>query len=542
MLRGGSRGAVIVPGKSDDSLLVDAITGDAGFRMPPENEGKALSADEIDRIKRWITDGARHPDDEQPAVDPKQYWSYLPVKRPTIPPRPGKGRGAGGEGHSAPASPPKSSPATRGPLTPTLSPNEEREHPIDAFIAAEQAQRGLTSSPPADPAVILRRVYLDLIGLPPTRDELRAFLADPSDAAYEKVVNKLLASPQYGERWGRHWMDVWRYSDWYGSRGGNEIRYSQRHIWRWRDWIIESLNADKGYNQMVVEMLAGDELAPGDPNVVRATGFLGRNWYKFDRNVWMFETVEQTAQAFLGLTMKCARCHDHKYDPIAQRDYYRFRAFFEPHDVRTDPLSGNLATDKDATLGLVLKEGVSQVFDKQLDVPTYLFARGDNRNPVKEEPLTPAVPAAFGFDAPEIKPVTLSLEAANPYLRPTVVEGLLATSRSSVKSAEVGVAGATASIAKAEKKLADFIAASSDPRPSTALNGTVFAERFEKPRPDVWKVVGGQWDYENGRVIQKQAGTFPTMVASVRHPTDFVARIKYKTLPGGSIGSVGFFF
>jgi hypothetical protein len=518
MLRGGSRGAVIVPGQPGDSLLVDAITGDAGFRMPPENEGKPLNADEIDRIKRWIADGARHPDDEQPAVDPKQYWSYLPVKRPAVPvvgiPLSGGGPAKAG------------TPAT----------------PIDAFIAIEQAKRGLSPSPPADPAVILRRVYLDLIGLPPTRDELRTFLADPSDAAYERVVKKLLASPQYGERWGRHWMDVWRYSDWYGSRGINEIRYSQRHIWRWRDWIIESLNADKGYNRMVVEMLAGDELAPGDPNVARATGFLGRNWYKFDRNVWMFETVEQTSQAFLGLTLKCCRCHDHKFDPIAQRDYYRFRAFFEPHDVRTDPLSGNLATDKDATLGMVLKEGVSLVFDKQLDVPTYLFSRGDNRNPVKEEPLTPAVPAAFGFDASEIKPVALSPEAANPYLRPAVVEGLLTSSRANMKSAEAAVAGATASIATAEKKLADFIAASSDSKPSTALSGTVFADRFEKPRSDVWKVVGGQWDYENGRVIQKQAGTFPTMVASVRHPTDFVARIKYKTLDGGSIGSVGFFF
>ena len=518
MLRGGSRGAVIVPGQPSDSLLVDAITGDAGFRMPPENEGTRLNAEEIDKFKRWIADGAKHPDDEQPAVDPKNYWSYLPVKRPAVP--------------NVGVPPSGGGPAKAG--TPAT--------PIDAFVAAEQAKRGLVPSPPADPAVILRRVYLDLIGLPPTRDELRAFLADPSDAAYEKVVDKLLASPQYGERWGRHWMDVWRYSDWYGSRGINEIRYSQRHIWRWRDWIIESLNADKGYDRMVVEMLAGDELAPGDSNVSRATGFLGRNWYKFDRNVWMFETVEQTSQAFLGLTLKCCRCHDHKFDPIAQRDYYRFRAFFEPHDVRTDPLSGNLATDKDATLGTVLKEGVSQVFDKQLDAPTYLFARGDNRNPVTDEPLTPAVPAAFGFAAPEIRPVALSPEAVSPYLRPTVVEGLLAASRSSVKSAEAAVAEATASIATAEKKLADFIAASSDSKPSTALSGTVFADRFEKPRPDVWKVVGGQWDYENGRVIQKQAGTFPTMVASVRHPTDFVARIKYKTLAGGSIGSVGFFF
>ncbi len=164
-------------------------------------------------------------------------------------------------------------------------------------------------------------------------------------------------------------MDVWRYSDWYGSRSINEIRYSQRHIWRWRDWIVESLNEDKPYSQMIQEMLAGDELASADPNTLRATGFLGRNWYKFDRNVWMFETVEQTSQAFLGLTIRCARCHDHKFDPITQEDYYRFRAFFEAHDVRTDPWSGSMLTEKDATLGEVLKDGVSRVFDKEIDAP-----------------------------------------------------------------------------------------------------------------------------------------------------------------------------
>src|SRR5690606_9320965 len=123
-------------------------------------------------------------------------------------------------------------------------------------------------------AMLLRRVYLDLIGLPPTRNELQAFVNDASPNAYEKVVDRLLASPRYGERWGRHWMDVWRYSDWDGYQ--KEVRNSQPHIWRWRDWIIESLNEDKGYDRMVLEMLAGDELAPEDPEVLRATGFLVR--------------------------------------------------------------------------------------------------------------------------------------------------------------------------------------------------------------------------------------------------------------------------
>src|SRR5207253_2242908 len=161
-----------------------------------------------------------------------------------------------------------------------------------------------------------RRIYLDLIGLPPTPAEQSAFEKDDSPYAYERVVDRLLASPQYGERWGRHWMDVWRYSDWDGY--GAEVRESQPHIWRWRDWIIESINADRPYDQMITEMLAADEIAPDDPQTLRASGFLVRNWYKFNRNVWLEGTVEHTSKAFLGITLNCARCHDHMYDPILQ--------------------------------------------------------------------------------------------------------------------------------------------------------------------------------------------------------------------------------
>ena len=144
---------------------------------------------------------------------------------------------------------------------------------------------------------------------------VRAFEADPSDRAYEALVDQLLASPQYGERWGRHWMDVWRYSDWDGF--GAEVRESQPHIWRWRDWIVESLNQDLPYDRMIVAMLAADEADPRDADSSRATGFLVRNWYKFNRNVWLDDTVEHTAKAFLGITLNCAKCHDHKYDPIS---------------------------------------------------------------------------------------------------------------------------------------------------------------------------------------------------------------------------------
>jgi hypothetical protein len=200
--------------------------------------------------------------------------------------------------------------------------------PIDAFVAAEHEARGLKSRPAAPKGILLRRVYLDLIGLSPSPEEQLAFEEDHSSDAYEKVVDRLLADPRYGERWGRHWMDVWRYSDWAGWTDGKQVRDSQRHIWRWRDWIVDSLNAGKAYDRMVTEMLAGDEVAPDDPDILRATGFLVRNYKMLSREQWMEDTVKHTAQAFLGITLGCAKCHDHRADPISQAEYYKVRAIF----------------------------------------------------------------------------------------------------------------------------------------------------------------------------------------------------------------------
>src|SRR5262249_24208063 len=156
--------------------------------------------------------------------------------------------------------------------------------------------RGLKPKGPTDKRLLLRRLYLDLVGLPPTREEADDFLRDGSPQAYEKVVDRLLASPAYGERWGRHWMDIWRYSDWWGLGAG--VRNSQKHIRHWRDRIVESVNADKGYDQMVREMLAADELYPNDPDRLRATGYLARAYFKFNRNTWLEEVIEHTSKAF----------------------------------------------------------------------------------------------------------------------------------------------------------------------------------------------------------------------------------------------------
>ncbi|MBL8820799.1 MAG: DUF1549 domain-containing protein, partial [Planctomyces sp.] len=195
------------------------------------------------------------------------------------------------------------------PMVPAVSPGESIRQPLDAFIIHERQQQGLSARPEASREVLLRRLYLDLIGLPPTAEERAAYLSDNSPDSYERLVDHLLASPRYAERWARHWMDIWRYSDWAGY--GAEVRESQPHIWRWRDWIVDSLHEDKAYDQMVREMLAGDEIAPEDDKTIRATGFLVRNWFRFNRNVWLDNTVEHTAKAFLGTTMNCARCHDH---------------------------------------------------------------------------------------------------------------------------------------------------------------------------------------------------------------------------------------
>ena len=277
-LKGGEDGTALVPGNPDNSKLVQRVTGDDTSRMPPE--GERLDEAEIETLKTWIAAGAVSPADEV-AEDPRAHWSYQPIQRPAVP--------ATGKGNWS-------------------------QNPIDAFIARRHGQERLVPRPVAARHVLLRRVSLDLIGLPPSREELRSFLADGSPGAYQRAVDRLLASPHYGERWGRHWLDVWRYSDWYGFQ--NEVRFSQKNIWHWRDWVVDSLNADKGYERMVMEMLAGDEIVPFDPANLRATGFLVRNRNTDSREQWIRDTVEHTAKAFLALTMGCVQCHDHLYDPV----------------------------------------------------------------------------------------------------------------------------------------------------------------------------------------------------------------------------------
>jgi len=340
--------------------------------------------------------------------DPGSHWSFRPVHPPAVP----------------------SATSSWG------------RNPVDAFLSDRHRNLGLRPVEPASPNVLLRRLYIDLVGVPPTTAELQDFVSDPSEERYVEVVERLLASPRHGERWGRHWMDVWRYSDWAGH--GAEVRESQPHIWRWRDWIVESVNTDKPYDQMIVEMLAADELAPLDSGSLRATGFLVRNWFRYNRNVWIEATVEHTAKAFLGLTVNCARCHEHKSDPISQMDFYRMRAFFEPYDIRT--VSMTEGGDPNAN-------SLVQAFDGRLADPTFVFTRGDEARPETNQPVNPQILEFLMARPAEIREVTMPLESFYPALTEKALKSALALSDAAVSTAEKKAEAAWATALAAEKDI-----------------------------------------------------------------------------------------
>ncbi|MFM8272280.1 MAG: PSD1 and planctomycete cytochrome C domain-containing protein [Gemmata sp.] len=365
------KGKVVVPGKPDASeLLLRVADENEGTRMPPE--GHALKPEQVAKLRAWVEQGAKVPADDKPEPDPRDHWSFHP-----------------------PAKGPRALPAN--------------QNPVDFFVREKWKELGLKPVGPADKRVLLRRVYLDLIGLPPAAEQLEAFVRDETPDAYSKVVAQLLASPQYGERWGRHFLDIWRYSDWWGL--GAELRNSQRHIWHWRDWTVESFGADLGYDEMLRQMLAADELYPTDPKKLRATGYLARSYFLFNRTSWLDEVVEHAGKGFLGLTFNCAKCHDHKYDPIKQADYYSFRAIFEPYQLRTDVVPGEAD---------VLKSGIPRAFDCNLDAKTPFHIRGDERNPDKDRVVPPGLPQFLAPDGLKVTPVKLPPEAHQPLRRPEI--------------------------------------------------------------------------------------------------------------------------
>ncbi len=280
-----------------------------------------------------------------------------------------------------------------------------------------------------------------------------------------------------------------------------------------------------------------------DPAILPATGYLGRNWYKFDRNVWLFDTVEKTSEALLGLTMRCGRCHDHKYDPITQQDYYRFRAFFEPHDVRIDPVSASVPTETDNNKSKVLADGIPRIFDKELDAKTFVFRRGDGRYPDEENPLTPAVPAIFGGDPVTIEPVQLPPGAYYPALRPEVRQTFLEQADQQIveltkqlADAKAAVETATATVEKAR------LAAAEKANADNTATSDFLHDDFSKAQPDVWKTVNGDWAYEGGHLTEKAVTSFATIVTQQNHPANFQAKLRYVPLQPGTYRSIGFSF
>ncbi|MDX1965439.1 MAG: PSD1 and planctomycete cytochrome C domain-containing protein [Pirellulales bacterium] len=506
--KGGDSGPALLAGQSEKSELIARVTShDESERMP--QEGAELPEAEIQILKQWIDQGAALPEEPLPP-DPLTHWSFVAPRRPPIPPQ-----------------------SDHSPLAASAN-------PVDRFIAARQNALGVTPLPPADKAELLRRVTLDLTGLPPTTAEMQAFMADSSPVAYTAVVDRLLASPRYAERWGRHWMDVWRYSDWDGF--GAEVRESQPHIWRWRDWIIQSLADDKPYNQMLVEMLAGDELAPADPDILRATGFLARNYHRYSRNTWLENTIEHTGKAFLGLTLNCARCHDHKYDPISQAEYYQLRAVFEPYDVRIDPLPGAI----DPVAG-----GLSRVYDARPEQPTYLFERGNEKQPDTEHPLIASLPRILGERKLAAEQRELPVTAWYPAVARSFQNDFLAQKEATLSAARAELATARADWDKHRAAPSPTVPAP----PATATladqakivapdRGEKFLwDNFLRRDTELWLYDRGNWELTGQGVRQTDpAADFCLMISQSQHPADFVARYAFTIRGGDGYRSVGLAF
>ena len=446
--------------------------------MPPEGEGSMLSTEQVAKLKAWLAAGAPAPANEKPEADPRAHWAYQA---------------------------PKSSGKT-----------------MDALLAARLDAKKLKPQPEAAPEIWLRRVYLDLIGLPPTPEQITGFLKDTSLPARQRVVDQLLGTPQYGERWARHFMDIWRYCDWYGL--GAQLRHSQKHIWHWRDWIVESLNTDKGYDQMIVQMLAADELAPEDRDNLRATGFLARSYYLFNRTTWLDETIEHTCRAFLGVTMQCVKCHDHKYDPIDQLDYYRMRAIFEPLHVRLDPWAGE--TDFE-------KNGLPRVFDLHLDQATFRHVRGDEKNEDKSKAMQPGVPPVLEFAAFQPAKIKLPPASAKPVLLPFVLDD-------QIKAAERDIATAQKALDSARQLLAKSSPPSSK---APAVTKVSISDDFKQPAPDRWQVMKGDWQHSVTGVRQRETGAERRVIQlKAAPPSDFDASVSFTIRGGQKWKSVGLIF
>ncbi len=354
MAAGGDSGPAILPGDVENSYLHERV---ASGEMPPK--GEPLTPEQVDVIARWIRQGAvtARPEPEtlgggtRIIPEDREYWAFQPVQRPAMPS------------------------VERADLVRT---------PIDAFLLTRLEGQGLSFSSEADRMTLLRRANFDLLGLPPTPEEVATFLADEAPGAYERLIDRLLDSPHYGERWGRHWLDVAGYAD---SEGYTDADALRPHAYRYRDWVIRAINADMPFDRFVREQLAGDEvigppyseLTPEEIDLLTATGFLrmaadgtatGGIDQDVARNQVMADTIKIVSTSLLGMSVGCAQCHDHRYDPILQADYYRLRAVFEPaldwKQWRTPPQRGvSLYTDADRQKAAQVEAEASEIVQQR---------------------------------------------------------------------------------------------------------------------------------------------------------------------------------
>jgi hypothetical protein len=376
-LAGGDSGAAILPGKSAESYLLSRV--DAG-EMPPLKKGlsQKLAAAEIEVLRQWIGAGAPWPAGRSLDLFEKttevrggrDWWSLQPVR-------------VGGSGMRA---------------LDSAAAGQEPFNAIDVLVRQKMAENQLTAAPPAERRTLIRRMYIDVVGMPPPAEELDMLLGDEAPDAHERLVDRLLASPHFGERYARHWLDVVRFAETCGYERDQE----KPHAWKYRDWVVKAINDDKPYDEFVVEQLAGDELPQRDEATVTATGFLRLGtWndepndpqeYKYER---LEDLVHATSSAFLGLTVKCARCHDHKFDPIWQTDYYRMAAAFWPGPIepRERELLGG---PKREELGY---EVLGWTDLTRQPPPLHLLKKGDPRHPADE-----VIPATLSFVPPLERP------------------------------------------------------------------------------------------------------------------------------------------
>ncbi len=449
IVAGGETGPAIIPGNHKESYLFERIQSE---EMPPDK--KKLSDAQIDTIGRWIEQGAPTARPEPAEIgdgllvteEERAHWSFQPIVRPSVP---------------------------------TVRDETQIQTPIDAFLLARLENEELTFSPPAEKRDLIRRAYFDLTGLPPTPEEVEQFVEDESSEAYDQLIDRLLASHEYGERWGRHWLDVAGYAD---SEGYTEADTVRKYAYKYRDYVIRAFNDDMPFDRFIQEQLAGDEMVPTPPNnlspadidKIVATGFLrmapdGTATGGIDKelacNAVVAETINIVSTSLLGMTVGCAQCHDHRYDPISQIDYYRMRAIFEPvYDVKNwrNPTKRqvSLYTDEDRTQSTAIEDEAKEIDARRLGKQTeYIEATFVKELAKIPQELKQQVRDAFDTPAKERTEEQLALFKEYPSANVTAGSLYLFNKEAAAELKEIA---AEAAKIRATKTVEDFIRATTE--------------------------------------------------------------------------------